>query len=514
MHKRGVTMIGSKPWIMYLRKSRFDSDFDEATIKETLARHRKELEATAKRYNIVIGIVLEEVVSGESLFERPRMLEALELLNAGEYAGVLCTDLDRLSRGNSMDSGYIMQVFKINNSLIATPDKVYDLNDDNDEQQTDFKFLFSRFEYKTINKRLVKGREASVSEGKYIGSTAPYGYEIYKLPGIKGNSLKVVPEQAKVVQLIFDLYTEHGMGYGKICVELDRLGIQASHPIKRFDRHVIERILKNPVYVGKIRYKFKPTQRVISDGKIKKKRVRNRENYELHEGLHEPIISEEQWNKVQEARQNNLPVTVNRELCNPFSRIVKCGKCGRTIVRRTTSQHPVKYRLSCPNRDCDNRSIFLEPFEAAVLIEMKKWLKDYIVQIDSGVSSTDTTYIDLLAVTEKQLSDLKLQQDKICNLLETGVYTVQMFQQRNTKLQEDIDKLTESINILKDEIKHQEERSKHSVDIIPKVQHLLDDYDILTPQQKNDRWMEVVDHIELTAEPKQKDFHIDLHPKL
>ena len=497
---------------MYLRKSRMDSDFDEATVEETLARHEKILNDAAKRYNIIVGIVLKEVVSGESLYERPKMLYCLELLNTGEYAGVLCTDHDRLSRGDSMDSGYITQIFKINNALIATPNKIYDLNDDSDEQQTDFKFFFSRQEYKTINKRLTNGRAASASEGKYIGSAPPYGYEIYKLPGVKGNSLRIVPEKAKIVQFIYDLYTEHGLGYGKICRELDRLGIEASYPLERFDRHVIERILKNPVYIGKIRYRFKPTQRVLVDGKIKKKRYRNRDNYELHEGLHEPIISEEQWNKVQEARKTNLPVTQNYELCNPFSRVVKCGKCGRTIIRRTTSTAQKKYRLSCPNRDCNLRSIFLMPFEEAVVTEMTKWLKDYKIQIDNGMLQTDNTLVDLLEVTEKQLADAKTQQEKICGFLETGVYTVQMFQQRNTKLQEDIDRLTATQQSLQEEIKKQE--AKKPTEIIPKVQHLLDDYDTMTPQQKNDLWKEVVDHIDLFAEPKQKDFHIRIYPKL
>lgn len=502
----------NKPWIKYLRKSRMDSDFDEATVEETLARHDRELDIAAKRLGIIVGITLKEVVSGESLYERPKMLECLELLSTGEYAGVLCMDHDRLSRGDSMDSGYIMQVFKINNALIAIPGKIFDLNNDSDEQQTDFKFFFSRQEYKTITKRLVHGRASSASEGKYIGSTPPYGYEIYKLPGIKGNSLRIVPEKAKIVQFIFDLYTEHGLGYGKICRELDKIGIEASYPLKSFDRHVIERIIKNPVYMGKIRYRFKPMQKVMVDGKIKKKRYRNRENYEVHDGLHEPIISEEQWTKAQDARKTNLPVTINYELCNPFSRIVKCGKCGRTIIRRTTSSNPPKYRLSCPNRDCNLRSIFLTPFEDAVVIEMTKWLEKYKIQIDSGVLQTDNTLSDLLDVTEKQLADVKAQQEKICGFLETGVYTVQMFQQRNTKLQEDIDKLTVAKNNLLEEIKKQE--SKKPAEIIPKVQHLLDDYDIMTPQQKNDLWKEVVEKIELFAEPKQKDFHIKLYPKL
>lgn len=502
-----------KQYIMYLRKSQMDRDFDEVSVEETLHRHKVRLTEFAKSRKYNVTKILEEVVSGESLASRPRMMECLEMVNTGEYAGVICVDTERLSRGNSMDSGYIMQVFQTNNCLIITPDKTYDLSNDSDEQFADMKFMFSRFEFKTINKRLKNGRDASVSEGKFVGSVAPYGYIKYKLVGIKGYSLKINPEQAHVVKMIFDLYTEKGMGYGKIVKELERLGIQPSAPISFWDRHVIERILKNPVYIGKIRYKFKPVKKTFEDGKITKKRVRNREDYELHDGLHEPIISMEQWEKSLEARKNNLPVTENYELCNPFSRIVKC-KCGRTMVRRTTSSKPIKYRLSCPNRNCECRSIFLEPFEEAVVHEMTEWLKDYKISIQSNTVTVDENLMFSLQQMEKQIADAEAQQEKICDLLEKGVYTIEMFSKRNEKLQSDINTLKKSRLKLKEEVAKQEERANNRADIVPKVQYILDTYDTLTPQQKNDLWHEVLHKIEFYAEPKAKDFHIDIYPKI
>lgn len=82
------------------------------------------------------------------------------------------------------------------------------------------KFMFSRYELKTITKRLVRGRNQSASEGKFMGSMAPYSYRAYKLPGEKGNSLMIVPEEAKVVQMIFDMYGQQGMGYNAIAYKL------------------------------------------------------------------------------------------------------------------------------------------------------------------------------------------------------------------------------------------------------------------------------------------------------
>ena len=172
-------------YILYLRKSQMDSDIF-SSVEETLKRHRDILTEFAARNKLYVAEILEEVVSGESLSGRPQMIKCLELINTGEYAGIICMDIDRLSRGSSVDSGYIMQMLQVNRCKIVTPGKIYDLANESDEQFTDMKFMFSRYELKTITKRLITGREKSVSEGKFIGSVAPYGYEKYKLQGEKG----------------------------------------------------------------------------------------------------------------------------------------------------------------------------------------------------------------------------------------------------------------------------------------------------------------------------------------
>ena len=192
-------------YLEYLRKSRMDTDYEEVSVEETLSRHRQILDKFCKEKKLNVVEVLEEVVSGESLASRPQMMRLLELVNTGMYNGVVCMDIERLSRGSSMESGYIMQVFQTNDCKIITPGKTYDLQNESDEQFTDMKFMFSRYEFKTINKRLVRGRNQSAAEGKFMGSMAPYGYRAYKLPGEKGNSLEIEPVEAEVVRMIYDM---------------------------------------------------------------------------------------------------------------------------------------------------------------------------------------------------------------------------------------------------------------------------------------------------------------------
>jgi len=110
-------------YLMYLRKSRMDTDYEEISIAETLSRHRITLEKLCKSKRLHVDEVLEEVVSGESLAARPQMMRLLEMVSTGDYAGVVCMDIERLSRGSSMESGYIMQILQVNGCKIVTPGK-------------------------------------------------------------------------------------------------------------------------------------------------------------------------------------------------------------------------------------------------------------------------------------------------------------------------------------------------------------------------------------------------------
>ena len=328
---------------MYLRKSRMDTDFEEVSVTETLSRHRTILENLCKNMKLNVVEVLEEVVSGESLYTRPQMMRLLDMINTGMYAGVVCMDIERLSRGSSMESGQIMQILQVNGCKIITPGKIYDLQNDSDEQFTDMKFMFSRYELKTITKRLVRGRNQSASEGKFMGSMAPYGYRAFKLPGQKGNSLCIDPEEAKVVQMIFDMYGQQGMGYNAIAYKLNDLHIPARKG--KWSQTLIVNILTNEVYLGKIRWRKEPVKKVVKDGMLAKKRFIN-DDYDLYDGLHEPIITQEQWDRVKaaQAKKNHNPVNTDRQLKNPFAGILVCGKCGaimkRTVPDKSGILHP------------------------------------------------------------------------------------------------------------------------------------------------------------------------------
>ena len=500
-------------YLEYLRKSRMDTDFDEVSVEETLNRHRKILESFCKERRLNVVETLEEVVSGESLSSRPKMLRLLELVNTGMYAGVVCIDIERLSRGSSLESGYIMQVLQANNCKIITPSKIYDLQNESDEQFTDMKFMFSRYELKTITKRLVRGRNQSASEGKFLGSVAPYGYRIYKLPGIKGNSLRIEPSEAEIVRLVFDMYGEQGIGYNTIAYQLNEMHVPSQ--TGTWGQTSITNILNNEVYLGMIRWKHEPTKRIVKDGMLAKKRVTSKD-YELYEGLHEPIITQEQWDQVKakQRERNHASVHKDKKLMNPFATILFCEKCGAVMKRNVPakSQNTSPW-YRCPTRGCDCRTIKCDFVEDAVIKAMEKWLVEYTIKIETEQSpQTDPTETALSFVRD-QLVELQMQQDKICEYLEKGVYTVEMFTKRNDTLTREIQKQRAAESDLLKKQSSQSETKSAEAEIIPTTQHILDSYPRLSVAEKNSLWKIVMEKITIFRTP-DGEFSMHIYPKL
>lgn len=498
---------------MYLRKSRMDTDFDDVSVEETLNRHRHILEAFCKERRLNVVETLEEVVSGESLSARPKMLHLLDLVNTGMYAGVVCIDIERLSRGSSLESGYIMQVLQTNSCKIITPSKTYDLQNESDEQFTDMKFMFSRYELKTITKRLVRGRNQSASEGKFLGSMAPYGYRAYKLPGTKGNSLQIEPNEAEIVRMIFDMYGRQGIGYNTIAYQLNQMHIPSR--TGTWGQTSITNILNNEVYLGKIRWRHEPTKRIVKDGMLVKKRVKSHD-YELYQGLHEPIITQEQWDSVKTVQnsRNHASVHKDKRLMNPFASILFCEKCGAVLKRNVPgkSQHTSPW-YRCPTRGCNCRTMKCDFVEEAVVNAMREWLSEYTIKVDTEQPPQADPTETALNLIQQQLLELQSQQDKICEYLEKGVYTVEMFSKRNDTLTREMQKLQKAEADLQKKQATKNGEKEAVKELIPTTQRILDSYPHLSIAEKNSLWKIVLEKITAYRTPEGES-SLHLYPKL
>lgn len=328
-----VTLDPNGIYDAYLRKSRADMELEKLKKFDTLKQHEKFLKDRANQLGIKIRKIYREVVSGESIQERPEMQEVLKNVETGTIDGILVVEVERLTRGDAKDQGTVTQAFKYSNTKIITLNKIYDPNSDEDEEYFEFGLFMSRREYKTINRRMQRARIANVLDGKYCASEPPFGYKKVRVKYGKGYTLEPVSEEAEIVKEMYQKRAD-GMGYDIICNWLNTLDFKP----KKSDvwtPATIKGMLSNPIYIGKIRWNSNKQKKILINGQIIKKRKKgNNDDLILVEGLHPAIISNELFDIVQGIKPNKASTKHNTELQNPLATLVKCADCGRSMQRR------------------------------------------------------------------------------------------------------------------------------------------------------------------------------------
>lgn len=509
----------------YLRKSRADLEAEARGEGETLKRHEKILDDLASRMGIIVSKKYNEgVITGETIESRPVMQQLLADVEKGKWAGVLVVEVERLARGDTIDQGIVAQAFKYTNTKVITPMKVYDPSDEYDEEYFEYGLFMSRREYKTINRRLQRGRLLSVGEGKYLGSIPPYGYERVKIRNDKGYTLNIIEDEAKIVRLIYKWYIgENRLGISLIMNKLNEMKV----PTRKggdWTTSTLRNVLSNPVYIGLIRWNGRPEKKRIVNGKIKKERPRaKKEDLTLAKGLHEPIVSQNEYDLAQKYLSENpsLPIPTRYVCKNPLSGIVVCGMCGRKMSRRPYN-NGYPDTLMCSGPTCKNVSSHLYLVEERLVEALDLWLENYKIEIEEDIE--DDSEKELIGQSIKSLDGelelLNKQLNNLHDLLEQGVYTTNVFIERSNLIKTK----TELISADKDKLKEQLNKSaskEDKRDAIPEFERIIDLYKSLkSPKEKNKLLKTILIKAEYTKEVggrwhgKPDDFKLKLYPRL
>jgi site-specific DNA recombinase len=510
---------------MYLRKSRADLDAEARGEGETLAKHKKALLKVAKHQNLNIIKIREEIVSGESLAFRPEMLKVLQEVEQGQYDAVLCMDMDRLGRGNMREQGIILETFKNAKTKIITTRKTYDLEDEWDEEYTEFETFMARKELKIITRRLQGGRVRSVEEGNYIATRPPYGYEIKKL-GPKERILVAHPEQSPVVKMIYEWYTHEDpqkrIGASKIANKLNEMGYKTYTGINWSNSSVLT-ILKNAVYAGRLQWKKKEEKKSLQPGKQRDTRTRPKEEWIDVEGKHEPLISPALFNKAQDILKNKYHVPYNQTngVTNPLAGLITCHSCGASMVYRPyTKQKP---HLMCYNRFCESKSTRFEFVENRLIEGLKDWLHQYkaeheqLAPIEENNDNEILLRQQALAALEKELVELDKQKSRLHDFLERGIYDEDTYLDRSQTLADRHKNTEASIKEITNSLTVEKARNKARFDFIPQVENVLSLYpETDDPKKKNNLLKSILEKAVYRKEKTQtgEDFSLNLYPKL
>lgn len=497
---------------IYLRKSRADEEVEKTLGEgETLRKHRKTLMKFAQENKLNVIEIKEEIVSGDSLFFRPKMLELLREVEEKKYHGVLVMDIDRLSRGAMKDQGTILEVFKESKTLIITPGKTYDLTNEYDEEMTEFKTFFARRELKTITKRMQNGRIRSVEEGNYIAAQPPLGYDITYINRCR--TLKINESESEVIKLIFKLYID-GDGAGTIADNLNNLGYKTKSGNK-FTRSSILAVIKNYVYIGKVTWRKYDIKKSKIPGQTKCSRLRDKSDWIISDGKHQSIIDLETWDSAQEILKCRYHPPYSKGssyIVNPLAGIVFCSNCGARMVRKVSRGVA---RIVCPN-NCGMCGTRLDILEENILKNLNSILKDYESLVKSDVKKSNFKVYEIqLNGLKKNYETLKTQRSKLFDLLEQGIYDNNTFLERSKIINEKISDVQNEIKSTNGILK--KKNNKIDKDTVVKIKSIIDGYSKTDDiKLKNELLKSIIEKVVYFKEGKKhtKAFEIKVFTKI
>lgn len=476
-------------YAIYLRKSRADLELERLGEGETLARHAEILRQLAEKHKIKPEQIetYREVVSGETIQDRPQMQALLRAVSAGEYKAVLVVEIERLARGNTSDQGRVADAFTYSNTRIITPQKVYDPSNEFDQEYFEFGLFMSRREYKTIHRRLQAGKIQSVQMGNYLGSFVPYGYEAVRTSK-RDRHLEVVPEQAAIVQRIFREALDGKTPY-QIAKGLTLDGIPSPRSGGEWGKSTITRILQNPVYIGKIRWNGSKTTRMLADdGTTVKRRVKCSDPL-LVDGNHTALVGISAFDAIQGAFKGVSPVGENKHMVNPLAGLLRCSKCHRAIVYVSPSKKAPNARYSHKNVHlCQQAYAPAELVQRAISQKLREILQDSEIIVNSGGSDDQIAERQKRrGILEEAVRSAEGRVQRIYDSYEQGIYSAAEFINRRQAAQRELDalkvQLKEQTNIVKVQQNEQIARLHDAID-------LLDNYSI--PAEEKNKFLKSI----------------------
>ncbi len=500
--------------IDYLRKSQSDDPL--LTVEEVLAKHEAILDEWAEKH--LGGKVPEqnkfrEVVSGETLKERPEINKVLRLIESPKYKAVKVVEPQRLTRGDLEDIGRLMKLLKHTNTLVITPERIYDLRDEYDWDAFERELKRGNDYLKYTKKILNRGRLLSVSQGNYIGSIPPYGYDKISITEGKKKcpTLKENKAQADVVRMIFDMYVNQDMGRTNICYRLDSLGIKPPKG-ERWSPPAMKDMLENVHYIGKVKWNWRKTVTIVEESEILQTRPKAKiGEYLIYEGKHDGIISEELFKAAQEKQGRNHRAKPKTKVRNPLASILFCKKCGRAISLRyyknkdgTEKQPP---RLLCDGQvHCKTGSCFYDDMLERVAAVLKQCIEDFEVRLNNDEGDSAKLHARLVKNLEAKMKELQARElsqwEKQSDPDPAQRMPPEIFKQLNEKLLKEKDEIQQALC-------KAYESMPEPIDYEEKVKNFRDALNALRnpeveAQEKNRLLKVCIDRIEYSREKPQR----------
>ena len=409
--------------------------------------------------------------SGKSIegrLEFNRMMEDIKSAKDG-VSYVLVFKLSRFGRNAAdvLSTLQMMQDFGVN--LICVEDGI-DSSKDAGKLMISVLSAVAEIERENIRVQTMEGRIQKAREGRWNGGFAPYGYSLEK------GQLFINEEEANAIRVIFDQYVHTDVGANGLSKYLENHGI---HKIQRqngknplFDAALIRRILRNPVYCGKIAYGRRKLEKV--HGTRNDYKLVDQDDYLLVDGLHEGIVTEELWHEAQvkllaQAKKYEKVDHGKNNKIHLLSGIIKCPICGVGMYGNKSIKHKsdgTKYK-DFFYYGCKHRTMM-----RGHKCDYKKQINEEM--LDHAVAEVITKLVSNPKFASMMQDKINMKVDTVAIEQEITTHEKQLRQSYSTKL-----KLMEEIDSLDPDDKHYVKRKADLDDRLYKMYDKIEDIESL-----------------------------------
>lgn len=461
-------------------------------------------EFTKKNGYELYKLYADEGISGKQIKHRKQFQQMMQDAKAKKFDKVVVKDVSRFAR-NTVDllqsvrelKSYNVQVDFLNNGEVMEGGSEFILT---------ILGAMAQQESANMSKRVKFGKDITAQKGRVPNLV--FGYD--KIPNER-YTLKINEEEAKIVKEIFESYVYKGIGTTKIAWDLNDRGIRTKKTKSKWVQTSIVRMLKNPIYTGRVTNK----KSEVTDFITGTRKDLPEEEWIVVERPEMRIISDELFNRAQDIlaqRSNEFKLNNKREKTEyVFSTLIYCKHCGysfRRIKRKYTADGPEYIRWVCSGRNsmgvnhCPNTTVI---DEEELLNAIKKYLKSIISNKKNFMKAVEKEFEKITKLREsnerseesllKEIEKVTTKKQKYMEMFQNEIINIQELKQYTAPLNEDISRLERELKLITSEIKEKDVLEKELSKTIKTVDDILNNKTITNAMLKT-----IIDVIEVDSD--------------
>lgn len=482
---------------IYSRKSRFTGKGESIGNQIELCRQYITGHESADNVAAEVLVYEDEGFSGGNL-ERPQFKRMMSDAKAGKFSAIVVYRLDRISRNIGDFAKLIEELSDLKVAFVSIKEQ-FDTGSPMGRAMMYIASVFSQLERETIAERIRDNMHELAKTGRWLGGVTPTGYASEQVNRVtvdgkvrKACKLKVVPEEAEVVKVVFSKFLETNSLTGTDTFLLENGYVTKNG--KRFTRFAIKNILINPVYMVadedahcyleengvelfSEELEFDGEHGLMAYNRTLQKagranQIRPMPEWIVSVGKHPGLVSGAQWVKVQGMLNQNKSKAYRKPRSNValLSGLLVCGDCGEfmrpKMTNRLTARGEPLYTYMCTLKErsrsqcCHIRNVNGNLLDKAIVDEIKKLSEDsseFMRKLEEGkrvLTSNREEYNDRLTQLQSEFQNNEAQIKALVTSLAKASgttaedYIVQQIEElhdKNKRLKYHIDELKQMV---------------------------------------------------------------------